>query len=193
MHISPGLDEHTSPQLFALHISWRVRIRQPFFIHSFIHVKFGAIYILQRGVFRSHTSFFLLLSVWSSGMLSSWVFLVLCRAFPIWLWFPRVSPVYSMPHKSLLSLLSWIHLSGSSTFWVDLVPTLNIIIPCTPVSGWNPLHSGLDLLVSLTCANTCMAYPAIVFGSRGTLDKVTRRMESHVRPHRLHPYRVIMD
>lgn len=31
MHISPGLDEHTSPQLFALHISWRVRIRQPFF------------------------------------------------------------------------------------------------------------------------------------------------------------------
>lgn len=24
------------------------------FSHSFIHVKFGAIYILQRGVFRSH-------------------------------------------------------------------------------------------------------------------------------------------
>lgn len=68
-------------------------------------------------------------------------FLVLCRAFPIWLWFPRLSPEFlqfipSMSHRSLLSLLSWIHLSGSSTFWVDLVPTLNIIIPCTQVSHW---------------------------------------------------------
>lgn len=100
MHISPGLDEHTSPpQLFALHISWRVRIRQPFFFlfRSFIHVKFGAIYILERGVFRSHASFFLR-SGRSSGILSSWVFLDLCRAFPIVIsqGFSRVSPVYSI-------------------------------------------------------------------------------------------------
>lgn len=98
MHISPGLDEHTSPQLFALHISWRVRIRQPFFFHSFIHVKFGAIYILQRGVFRSH-AYFLRLGR-SSGILSSWVFfgfmqsishlIVISQAFS------RVSPVYSI-------------------------------------------------------------------------------------------------
>lgn len=33
-----------------------------------------------------------------------------------------------------------------------------------------------------------MAYPAIVFGPWGRLDKVTRRIESQVRPHLLHPF-----
>lgn len=84
MHISPGLDEHTfPPPTLALHISWRIRIRQnlffsiPLFTLKLVRFTFFSVEFLVLMLF------FFPLRGGELGILSSWIFSVLCRAFPI--------------------------------------------------------------------------------------------------------------
>jgi hypothetical protein len=76
------------PPTLALHISWCIRIGQTpvYSVLSFIYVKVvGVTHILQRGVSRSHAffSFFFFYFAGDLGILSSWIFSVFRRAFPI--------------------------------------------------------------------------------------------------------------